>query len=79
MKLRIALYFICFFYAVVMHGQTFTLQGKVVDEQQQPIELVTVSVAKQGNSEGCSQANRTDAAYQNRRFKEQSVGHWQCS
>ena len=31
-----------------MHGQTFTLQGKVVDEQQQPIELVTVSVAKQG-------------------------------
>lgn len=48
MKLRIALYFICFFYAVVMHGQTFTLQGKVVDEQQQPIELVTVSVAKQG-------------------------------
>ncbi len=31
-----------------MQGQTFTLQGKVVDEDMNPIELATISVVKQG-------------------------------
>lgn len=34
--------------ASVTHAQSFVLQGKVTDENQNPLELVSVSVVKQG-------------------------------
>ena len=42
------LYIILLLHAICSTAQTFTLQGKVTDEDQNPVELATVSVLKQG-------------------------------
>jgi len=42
------LYIILLLHAIYSTAQTFTLQGKVTDEDQNPVELATVSVLKQG-------------------------------
>lgn len=42
------LYIILLLHAICSTAQTFTLQGKVTDEDMNPIELATVSVLKQG-------------------------------
>ncbi|MCI6617583.1 MAG: carboxypeptidase-like regulatory domain-containing protein, partial [Prevotella sp.] len=50
MKLKIIILHIILLLACFqnMEAQTFTLQGRVTDSDMNPIELATVSVAKQG-------------------------------
>lgn len=46
--LNIILLFLCLLYAGNAMGQTFTLQGKVSDQDGNPIELASIMVASQG-------------------------------
>ena len=46
--LSIVLLFVCLLYAGNAMGQSFTLQGKVSDQDGNPIELASVIVASQG-------------------------------
>ena len=46
--LNIILLFLCLLYAGNAMGQSFTLQGKVSDQDGNPIELVSIMVASQG-------------------------------
>lgn len=46
--LNIILLFLCFLYAGNAMGQSFTLQGKVSDQDGKPIELASIMVASQG-------------------------------
>lgn len=48
MKQRIFIFAICLVATLRMMAQDFTLQGKVIDDENNPVELVTVSVASQG-------------------------------
>ncbi len=48
MKQRILTFAICLVATLKMVAQEFTLQGRVTDEDNNPVELATVSVAKQG-------------------------------
>lgn len=47
-KMRTALIMILLLICQTIYSQTFTLTGRVVDEEQNPIELATVSCLKQG-------------------------------
>ena len=48
MKKKLFSFIICLFATVQMMAQGFTLQGRVTDQDNNPIELATVSVVKQG-------------------------------
>ena len=48
MKQRIFVITICLMATLRMMAQEFTLQGRVTDEDNNPVELATVSVASQG-------------------------------
>ena len=48
MKQRILIFAICFVATLKMLAQGFTLQGRVTDSDNNPVELATVSVVKQG-------------------------------
>ena len=48
MKKKLFSFIICLFATVQMMAQGFTLQGRVTDQDTNPIELATVSVVKQG-------------------------------
>ena len=48
MKQRIIIFTICLFATLKMMAQEFTLQGRVMDDDNNPVELVTVSVLSQG-------------------------------
>lgn len=48
--LSIVLLFVCLLYAGNAMGQSFTLQGKVSDQDGNPIELASVIVASQGKN-----------------------------
>ena len=45
---RILLFAILIYCAVIAAAQSFTLKGRVIDENMAPLELATVSVLKQG-------------------------------
>ena len=49
-KKRLLLYSILLMHAIGGAAQTFTLEGRVTDEEQKPIELATVSVLSQGKA-----------------------------
>ena len=48
MKKKLFSFIICLFATIQMMAQGFTLQGRVTDQDNNPIELATVSVVKQG-------------------------------
>ena len=48
MKQRIIIFTICLIATLKMMAQEFTLQGRVMDDDNNPVELVTVSVVSQG-------------------------------
>ena len=48
MKQRIIIFTICLIATLKMMAQEFTLQGRVMDDDNNPVELVTVSVLSQG-------------------------------
>lgn len=48
MKQRIIIFTICLLATLKMMAQEFTLQGRVMDDDNNPVELVTVSVLSQG-------------------------------
>ena len=48
MKKKLFITIICLFATLNMMAQAFTLQGRVTDEDSNPVELATVSVLKQG-------------------------------
>ncbi len=48
MKKKLFSFIICLFATIQMMAQGFTLQGRVIDQDNNPIELATVSVVKQG-------------------------------
>lgn len=48
MKKKLFSFIICLFATIQMMAQGFTLQGRVTDQDYNPIELATVSVVKQG-------------------------------
>ena len=48
MKKKLLSFIICLFATIQMMAQGFTLQGRVTDQDNNPIELATVSVVKQG-------------------------------
>jgi len=48
MKKKLFSFIICLFATIQMMAQGFTLQGRVTDQDHNPIELATVSVVKQG-------------------------------
>ena len=48
MKKKLFTFIICLFATMQMMAQGFTLQGRVTDQDNNPIELATVSVVKQG-------------------------------
>jgi len=48
MKQRILIFAICLVATLKMMAQEFTLQGRVTDDDNNPVELATVSVVKQG-------------------------------
>ena len=52
--LSIALLFVCLLYAGNAMAQSFTLQGKVSDQDGNPIELASVIVASQGKMAMCN-------------------------
>ena len=47
MKKKLFSFIICLFATIQMMAQGFTLQGRVTDQDNNPIELATVSVVKQ--------------------------------
>lgn len=50
MKLRTAATSLLLLCAMTAQAQSFTLQGRVVDEQLDPVELVTISYLQQGET-----------------------------
>lgn len=50
MKNRLLILTICLIATIKMMAQEFTLHGKVVDENNQPLEFAIVSVASQGKT-----------------------------
>ena len=48
MTRKITFIFLSLFAMLSAGAQSFTLQGRVTDEEMNPVELVTVSVVKQG-------------------------------
>lgn len=49
-KLKILFFYTLLLCTITTHAQSFTLQGKVVDEQLKPIELASVSCLQQGKA-----------------------------
>ncbi len=48
MKQKLFIMIICLIATLKMMAQEFTLQGRVTDEDNNPVELATVSVAQAG-------------------------------
>ena len=47
-NVRLAIILICLMMSIMAHADGFTLKGKVVDEEEHALELVTVSCLAQG-------------------------------